>query len=196
MVDRKTLKLARLIADDNSFASVAAQWLKHWEDGKSTRHVDSTRRRIANNILPSLGMRPIAEIKAPDVVAIVRLIDSRGARDIAKRALETTGQIFRDAIAHGFAKRNPATEIRPRDILKASPKVNYAHIEEQELPELLRQLEVYPGRHTTRLAIKLIALNVVRTGELIAATWSEFDMEASRWKIPILDRFQLSVVLL
>lgn len=36
----------------------------------------------------------------------------------------------------------------------------------------------------TRLAIKLIALTFVRTGELIAATWSEFDLEAARWNIP------------
>ncbi len=79
---------------------------------------------------------------------MVRLIDSRGARDIAKRALETTGQIFRYAVAHGFAKRNPATEIRPRDIFKASRKVNYARIDAKELPELLRQLEVTQG-HTS-----------------------------------------------
>lgn len=105
---------------------------------------------------------------------MVRLIDSRGARDIAKRALETTGQIFRYGVAHGFSKRNPASEIRPRDILKATRKVNYARIHAKELPELLRQLEVYPGAHITRLAIKLMSLTFVRTGELIAATWSEF----------------------
>jgi hypothetical protein len=69
-----------------------------------------------------LGARPIAEIEAPEVVAMVPLIEARGARKIAKRALETTGQIFRYGIAHGYAKRNPATEIRPRDILKGSPR--------------------------------------------------------------------------
>ncbi len=88
------------------------------------RHVDSTNRRLAANILPSLGERPIDEIEAPDLVAMVKAIESRGARDIAKRTLETTGQIFRFGIAHGYAKRNPASEIRPSDILKASHKVS------------------------------------------------------------------------
>jgi len=124
------------------------------------------------------------EIEAPDVVAMVRAVEARGARDVAKRALETTGQIFRYAIAHGYAKRNPATDIRPRDILKASQKENYARIEAKELPDLLRKIEVYQGTHVTRLAMKLMALTFVRTGELIAAKWSEFDLDAARWDIP------------
>jgi site-specific recombinase XerD len=118
--------------------------------------VDSTRRRLASNILPSLGSLQIAEIEAPDIVAMVRAVEARGARDVAKRALETTGQIFRYAIAHGYAKRNPATEIRPRDILKASLRLNYARIDAKELPNLLRQIEVYQGTHVTRLAMKLM----------------------------------------
>ena len=106
------------------------------------------------------------------MVAIVRLIEVRGARDAAKRALETTGQIFRYAIAHGFKKRNPATEIRPRHILRPTLKTNYARIDAKQLGALLRQIEVYPGRHTTRLAIKLMALTFVRTSELIGAKWA------------------------
>jgi len=184
MGQRKTEKIAERVASENSFASVAAQWMEHWHDGKSPRHVDSTRRRLASNILPSLGSLQTAQIEAPEVVAMVRAIEARGARDIAKRALETTGQIFRYAIAHGYAKRNPATEIRPRDILKASKRVNYARIDAKELPNLLRQIEVYPGTHVTRLAIKLMALTFVRTSELIEARWSEFDLKAARWDIP------------
>jgi integrase len=115
---------------------------------------------------------------------MVKTIETRGARDIAKRALETTGQIFRYGIAHGYSKRNPASEIRPSDILKTTRKVNYARIDAQELPTLLRQIEVYPGTHVSRLAIKLMALTFVRTSELSGAKWSEFDLQAARWNVP------------
>jgi integrase len=54
----------------------------------------------------------------------------------------------------------------------------------KELPQLLRQMEIYRGSHVTRLAIRLIALTFVRTGELIGAKWSEFDMQDARWNIP------------
>ena len=57
---------------------------------------------------------------------MVKAIEARGAIDVARRALETTGQIFRFAIANGYAKRNPASEIEPRDILKPTLKTNYA----------------------------------------------------------------------
>jgi len=184
MEQRKAVKSAQDAASVNSFASIAALWMEHWQEGKSARHVDSVRRRMAADILPALGSRPIGAIEAPEVVAMTKAIEQRGAHDIAKRALETTGQVFRYAIAHGYAKRNPAVEIRPSDILKSVRKTNYARIDAKELPDLLKKIEVYHGTHVTRLSIKLLALTFVRTSELIEAKWSEFDFESSRWDIP------------
>src|SRR5271155_2642120 len=140
--------------------------------------------RMDADIFPRLGKRPLAEIEAPELVAMTKAIEERGARDIAKRALETAGQVFRYAIAHGQARRNPVTEIRPRDILKSARKTNYARVDAKELPALLRAIEVYQGTHITRLAIKLMALTFVRTSELIGARWSEFNIETARWDIP------------
>jgi integrase len=180
MAERKAEKAAT----ENSFESVARLWLTHWQDGKSPRHVDYVKRRMDADILPCLGARPIALIEAPELVGMTKAIEQRGARDIAKRALETTGQVFRFAIAHGYATRNPASEIRPSDILKSTRKVNYARVDARELPELLRTIEVYQGTHVTRLALKLMSLTFVRTSELIGAKWAEFDQETARWDIP------------
>lgn len=184
MARRKTEKTAEREQIENAFETIAGKWIEHWKEDKSVRHVDSTSRRLESNILPYLGKLPVNEIAAPDIVAMVRAVEQRGARDVAKRALETTGQIFRYAIAHGYAQRNPAADIKPRDILKATQKTNYARVDAKDLPELLRQIEVYPGTHITRLAMKLMALTFVRTGELIAARWSEIDFEEKRWNIP------------
>ena len=184
MAQRKAAKTAEKIAAGNSFQTIAGLWFEHWRVEKSRQHVDATRRRMEANILPLLGTRPIAEIEAPELVAMVKAIETRGAADLAKRALENTGQIFRYAIAHGYAKRNPASEIRPADILKPTHKTNLARIDAKDLPGLLRAIEVYQGTHVTRLAMKLMALVFVRTSELIGAKWSEFDMEGARWNIP------------
>ncbi len=181
---RKSEKTVQKDIVEKSFATIAGKWLEHWKDDKSPRHVDSTGRRLATNILPSLGSLQMADIRAPHIVAMAQTIEARGARDVAKRALETTNQIFRFAIAHGLTDRNPAAEIRPRDILKPSPKTNYSRIDEKDLPELLRKIEFYQGTHVTRVALKLMSLTFVRTGELIGAKWSEFDLEVGRWTIP------------
>jgi len=184
MAEKKAKKNAQKAAVENSFQCVANKWLEHWQDSVTVRHAAYVKRRMEGDILPTLGPRPTAEIEAPEIVAMIKTIEERGARDIAKRALETTGQVFRYAIAHGYARRNPAAEIRPGDILKATRKVNYARIEAKELPNLLKAMEVYRGKHITRFALKLMALTFVRTTELIEAKWTEFDFENSRWNIP------------
>lgn len=184
MAQRKADKLARRTAAENSFQAVARLWWGGWKPARSPRHADYVLRRLEADIFPAIGSMPVDAIKAPDLVAMTKAIAARGALDIAKRALQTTGQVFRYAIAHGLAQRNPATDIKPGDILPARKKVNYARISGKELPDLLRHIEAYSGAPTTRLAMKLMALTFVRTSELIGARWEEFDLKAKRWDIP------------
>jgi integrase len=184
MVIRKSNKQARKASAENSFAAVSRLWWNHWKVSRSPRHADYVIRRLEGDIIPAIGAMPVDAIRAPELVQMTKGIAARGAVDIAKRALQTTGQVFRYAIAHGLAKQNPATDIKPGDILPARKKVNYPRISSKELPDLLRHIEAYPGAATTRLAMKLMALTFVRTSELIRARWEEFDLEKQRWDIP------------
>jgi integrase len=184
MAQRKAEKTANRDTNGPSFREVAAKWHEHWKDGNSAHHVKATWSRLESNVFPAFGDVAITEIEAPQIVAMVKAIQDRGKLDIAKRALETAGQIFRYGVAHGLAKRNPASEIKPGDILKSRQKVNHARVDAKELPALLRAIEVYQGKHVTRLAMKLMAMAFVRTSELIGARWDEFDFEAARWDIP------------
>jgi len=185
MEQRKAEKIAHQTAAGSSFQCIACLWWEHWRVGKSPRHADMTWRRMEKNVFPMLGARPIAAIEAPELVAMVQAIEARGVGDLAKRALETVGQIFRFAIANGHGiKRNPATDVKPGDVLRQTVKTNMARIDAKELPALLRAIEVYRGKVITRLAMKLMVLTFVRTSELIGARWAEFDLENARWDIP------------
>ena len=184
MAQRKADKHARQLAAENSFATVATLWWTSWKTARSDNHVESVMRRLKSDVFPAIGKRPIAEIEAPELVRMAKTIEARGALDIAKRALQTTSQVFRYAIAHGLATRNPAADIKPGDVLASRKKENYARLDAKELPELVRKIEGYQGTPTTRLAIKLMALTFVRTSELIGARWAEFDLAAARWDIP------------
>jgi integrase len=184
MAQRKAERTANRETNGLSFREVAAKWHEHWKDGNSAHHVKATWSRLESNVFPAFGARPIGDIEAPEIVKMVKAIQDRGKVDIAKRALETTGQVFRYAVAHGLAKRNPAADIKPGDILKSRQKVNHARVDAKELPTLLRAIEVYQGKHVTRLAMKLMAMTFVRTAELIGARWGEFDIERARWDIP------------
>ncbi|MDB5783606.1 MAG: integrase [Caballeronia mineralivorans] len=149
-------------------------------------HTGRVLRCLETNLFPPLGQKSINDITAPELVAAVKKIEARGAHDIAKRALQTAGQIFRYAIVNGKTERNPAADIKPADALKPRVKRNFARVSEKELPELLRKIDGYDGTPVTRLALRLMALTFVRTTELIGARWEEFEIKGNRgtWRIP------------
>lgn len=181
---KREAKLTKAAGDANTFEKVARQWWGHWNGTKTPRHADYVLRRLEADVFPALGVRPVASITAPQLLAMAKGIETRGALDIAKRSLQTCGQILRYAVAHGLIERNPAADVRPADALKPQKKTNYARLDAREIPELLRKIEAYQGSAFTRLAMKLMALTFVRTGELIGARWEEFDLEAAEWRIP------------
>ena len=184
MAIRKANKVATRTAAENSFETVARLWWAHWKPARSEQHAGQVMRRFEVNVFPQLGARPVSEIQAPELVAMLKVIEARGVNDLAKRALQTSSQVFRYAIAHGLAQRNPATDIKPSDVIASRKKKNLARIDGKELPELLRHIDAYRGAAITRIAMKLMAMTFVRTTELIAARWTEFDLENARWDIP------------
>lgn len=189
MAERKAEQEAREEArqrdsGEKSFQTIAELWMGHWGADKCECHLSRTRRRLEKDIFPEIGARPISEVESPEILALVKKIEARGAADVARRSLQTIGQIFRYAVANGHAKQNPAVNFKPADILKPRKTVNMARVEVKELPGLLRAIEVYQGKAITRLAMKLLALTFVRTSELIGAQWEEFDFDARRWNIP------------
>lgn len=184
MQERKQAQRNRKIAAENSFEAVAKAWLAQWSTDKSPRHVDYVLRRLETDVFIEIGKRPVSEIQAPELVAMVKKIAARGAVDIAKRAYQTCSQVFRYAVAHGLAQRNPAADVKPGDILPGRRQEHYSRVDGRELPALLRHIEAYQGSVITRLAMKLMALTFVRTSELIGARWAEFDLDAAEWRIP------------
>ena len=184
MMERKTIKRAQLVAAGNSFEAIARLWWLHWKNDRSDSHVEYVMRRLEADVFPAIGTQPVDQVEAPALVHMAKAIEKRGALDIAKRALQTAGQVFRYAVAHGLASRNPVADFRPGDVLTSRKKTNYARLDRKELPELLRKIEAYEGSAVTRLALKLMSMTFVRTSELIEARWSEIDLDAARWDIP------------
>jgi integrase len=181
---RQEQKQIAAIAAANSFESVARLWWNHWKHDKTQRHAGYTIRRLEADVFPVIGNKPINELTAPTLLLAIKKIESRGALDIAKRALTTCGQIMRYAVAHGLSERNPAADIKPSDVLKPIKKTNYARLDQRELPELLRKIDAYDGQFLTKLALQLMALTFVRTSELIGARWDEIDLDKKQWRIP------------
>ncbi len=183
--ERRAVKYRLQASSDNHFEAVAREWyskqLHTWVPG----HASDVLRRLESNTFPFLGMRPIDQIEAPELLAMVRKIESRMAYDLAHRVLQVCGQVFRYGIATGRCKRDLSADLR--GALTPHVKKHQAAIRPEELPELLRAIARYEeigGEQQTRLALQLLALTFVRTNELIGAEWAEFDLEAALWVIP------------
>ncbi len=167
---------------ENTFEAIAREWHENQKPGWTQRHAHYVMKRLEADVFPTLSTRPIAEITAPELLSTIRLIEKRGAIDIAHRAIQTCGQIFRYAIVTGRAERDVSADLR--GALKTRKKVHHASIQAADLPEFLEKLDTYDGHLQTKLALKLLLLTFVRTTELRAAQWSEINLDAAEWRIP------------
>jgi integrase len=171
-------------ASEKTFEVVAREWHRHWKANRHERHAYYVLRRLEADIFPEFGASRLSDLTTVHFRDAVRNVEQRGALDIARRVLNTCGQVMRYAIANDLATHNPVASIKPADVLKPRKRRNYARIDAADLPPLLQAMDTYVGSEHTRLALQLMALTFVRTSELIGASWSEFDTEAARWNIP------------
>jgi len=182
-VDPSVKRKAEKAATAESFEAVGREWFAKFSRNCAATHSEKINRRLVNDIFPWLGSRPVGEITAPELLACLRRIESRGALDTAHRAHQNCGQIFRYAIATGRAERDPAADLRG-----ALPPVSGGHFASITDPAgigaLLRAIDGYEGTLVARCALRFAPLVFVRPGELRQAEWSEFDLDKAEWRIP------------
>lgn len=181
---KQAAKRAGLANADKAFEVVARRWWAVWKTDKSERYAGYVLARLEGDAFPPLGARPVDKLTARDFMRMAKAIEARGAAELARRVLDSCGQVMRYAIAEELIERNPVAEFKPGDVLKPRLVQNFARVGAAELPDLLRKIMAYDGSVFTRLGVQLLALTFVRTSELINARWSEFDIEAAEWSIP------------
>ena len=183
-IERKRAKQNRAIEVANTFELFAREWHTNKLSAWSPSHANDILRRFERDIFPMIGNVPITDLKAPDILAAVRKIEARGALELASRALQNIGRVFRYAIATGRAVTDPSYKLS--EALLPKKTTHYAAFAPQELPRFVNILRSNRARlhfHTLH-ATDLMMLTFVRTNELIKATWDEFDFEEKRWYIP------------
>src|SRR5207253_1349876 len=132
---------------------------------------------------PYLGNRPIADIEAPELLAVLKRLEKKGIHDTAHRVRAVCGRVFRYAIATGRAKHDISADLK--GALAPKGTQSYAAITEpSKVGQLLRAIQEYDGQPTTHAALRLAPYVFVRPGELRGASWSEFDLDGAEWRIP------------
>ena len=176
-------KISKHVSDADSFEFVAREWHSKNKASWTEGHANRILARLEKDIFPWIGQRQINSITPPQVLAVLRRIESRGAIETAHRAMQNCSQVFRYAVATGKAERDPTQDLK--GALTAVSQKHMATITEpKEIAQLLRAIDDYKGHIITRCALQLAPYVFVRPGELRHAEWHEIDLDEGMWKIP------------
>lgn len=188
---RKAEKMTGSERAANTFESVAREWHARQEAVWTEGHAERTMQRLERDVFRCIGARPISEITAPELLAVFRRIESRGAHETAHRARFVCGQIFRYAVATGRAERDPAADLKGA-LTPLKVRHHAAITDPKEIAPLLRAIDGYQGSFVVKSALQLAPLVFVRPGELRQAEWAEIDFDAAEWNIPA-ERMKMKV---
>lgn len=179
--EKKAVKRDAELAIASTFEIVAREWNESRKANIAIGQYEKTLSRMVSDVFPWLGKRPISEIDAPEILVVMRRIDSRGARFTAHRVRSEISRVFRYAIATGRAKGDPA-----RDLIGAIPPAVEKHFasitDPLKVAEMLRAFDGFSGTFPVLCALKLAPLLFVRPGELRKAEWTHLDLDKAEWR--------------
>ncbi len=180
---KRIQKLTCEIAAANSFEAIALEWFNKRASDKSEGHIKRTKRALLKDLFPYIGSRPITNIKASELLSVLRRIEDRGAIATAHRTKQTAGRVFKYAIATGRAERDPSRDLD--GALRNPIKTHRAAIiEPAAVGKLLVAIDEYRGSLNVCAALRLSPLLFQRPGEIRAMEWEEINWESRRWEIP------------
>lgn len=182
-VAKQVAKATKSLSAANTFEAIAQELLaKKRKEGRAEATIAKVE-WLLSMAGSEIGQRPIAELKAPDILATLRKVEARGRHETARRMRAVIGEVFRYAVATGRAESDPTVALKGA---LTAPIVQHraAIIEPKAFGALLRAISEYQGAPETGAALKLLPLTLARPGELRQAEWSEFDLENAIWSIP------------
>jgi integrase len=180
---KKAAKARQTEERANTFATVAGELADKKRRDKKAAATVRKFEWFMSFAFPALGSRPIRDITAREILVVLKEVEARGIHETARKLRTAIGDVFRYAIATARAENDPTTALRGA-LVTPTVTPRAAIIAPKLFGGLLRAIEDYQGAQETKAALELLALTFVRPGELRAAEWVEFDLDAAVWEIP------------
>lgn len=166
-----------------TFEMVAREWHQKQRSLWTERYALRLTSLFERDLFPYIGKKGIDEIRAPELLKVLRKMEARGLTESVGRARELAGSVFRYGIACGYCERDVSADLR--GALAAAPvKHRAAIIEPKMFGQLLRDIDSYKGSFVVLCGLKLSPLLALRPGELRHLEWTEIDLENKEIRIP------------
>jgi integrase len=171
------------VVAEPAFADVANEgFARRIEGQRSDRHQKNVRNRLNRYLLPALGVRPVAEITASELLQVIHHVEGLGYANLAHNLKQIAGQILQYAVLTGKVVHNVAADLK--GALQPVQEKHYPSLTApKDVAELMKRIEAYPNA-VIRLAMLFSAYTFQRPGEIRKAEWSEFDLGEAEWRIP------------
>ncbi|MEX8156229.1 tyrosine-type recombinase/integrase [Acinetobacter baumannii] len=182
IITKQERKRKELEDNNATFEVLAREWL----DTKQNRWVADTMTRnkgaLEKHIYPVFGKRLYTSIRPIEWMNHLKGIQQEHKiYEQVNRIRAMCRDIYDYAKVTGRIDYNPLEGLHK--FLEQGDKKNMAHVDEKELPQLLRAIDNYPTPDM-RIGLKLLAMLFCRPSELREATWAEFDLDSAVWNIP------------
>ncbi|EAM0983023.1 DUF4102 domain-containing protein [Salmonella enterica] len=173
---------AKNLAVNNSFELLALEWHEHKKPNWSSGYADDIMEYLRKDIFPYIGKKAITDIKPITMLSVLKKMEERGVLDKLKKTRQACRQIFTYAIITGRAEFNPVTDLA--GALKTPKQQHFPHLMPTQIGPFIHAVNTYSGSKVTRIATLLLMYTSVRTIELRASEWTEFDLDSDLWQIP------------
>jgi len=183
-LQRKIDKATQQQQSENSFKVIALEWVENQRPTLAKTTIKKIESRLNRHIFQHIGDRPIAEIMAPELLALLRLIEKTGHNETAHRVRNLCSRVFRYAIVTGRAERDTCADLQGA-LVAVKSKHFSAITNPKELGGLLRAIDDYSGGdYVTKTALKLAPHVFLRPRNLRSVEWTEIDFDSGLWSIP------------
>ncbi|EBB9142168.1 TPA: tyrosine-type recombinase/integrase [Salmonella enterica subsp. enterica serovar Java] len=179
---KQAAREAKSLAVNNSFELLALEWHDHKKSSWSSGYADDILEYLRKDIFPYIGKKAITDIKPMTMLSVLKKMEERGVLDKLKKTRQACRQIFTYAIITGRAEFNPVTDLA--GALKTPKQQHFPHLMPDQIGPFIHAVNAYSGSKVTRIATLLLMYTSVRTIELRASEWNEFDLDNDLWQIP------------
>ncbi|MHA7833478.1 MAG: tyrosine-type recombinase/integrase [Algiphilus sp.] len=185
---RAQANAARVLENGRNFDEIARRYIdahrSGWRNEKHATQWENTLRAYAS---PVIGAKRVDTIGTDDVLRVLETI-WREKPETATRVRQRVEAVLDFAAARGLRKGdNPARwrghlERLLPNATKVKRVKHHPALPHAEVGRFVAELRAMDGVAT--LAFEFAILTAARTGEVVAARWSEIDTEAAVWTIP------------
>jgi integrase len=188
--DKEAVKAEKKL-QDSLFEHVAREWFSSYSPSLTPKHAIKLNRYLETIFIPSLGGLRIDQIEPADILAVIRLIESKGNITTAHKLMNLCGQVFAFAHLTGRIRHNPAVGLS-KAIQPERNKHLAAITKPEEIAHLLKDIDSLEAITFPSIFyyLKLLPYLFTRPSELRLARWSEIDFDNALFTIPA-DRMKM-----